>query len=444
MTRQWSVSGDQSRPGVGHWLGVELAERLRGDPALLDFIQDGVLDGLWYWDLEGTREEWLSPGLKALFGYADHEVENSVAGWQSLILPEDIDNAMAAFARHEADPGTPYDEILRYRHRDGRVIWVRCRGMILRDEHGRPVRMLGGHIDVTALKQAELSLEHKAQDMAARIEELRDQEERLERQAEELVTLAETLEEARAHQEELNAQKDRFFSIVAHDLKSPFNPLLGFSELLASEGSKLPPEQVAEYGALLHRAATEAFKLLEDLLEWSRIQLDRVEFDPGAVDLRALVQTNIERYHYAAQAKGVAIRTEGLDQPVLAFTDPRMLDTVLRNLLSNAIKFTSPGDFITFAGGKGADEGEGEGEGQPRRNLTRLSIRDTGVGIPPDVVPTLLNLDTTRSATGTHGETGTGLGLVICRELMTRQGGTISVESTPGQGTVFHLTLPGA
>ena len=417
-----------------HRLEAELADRLRTDPTLLGFVQDTLLDGLWYWDLESDGEEWLSPGFKALFGFADNEIENSVRGWQSLMHPDDVPRAKAAFMRHRDTPDSVYDETLRYIHRDGHTVWVRCRGIILRDDRGKPARMLGAHTDITDLKCAEADLTKTTLDLRAQIVELQDQEQRLEQQAEELVVLAEGLEEARADQEKLNAQKDRFFSIIAHDLKSPFNPLLGFSELLASEGAQLPPEKVAEYGALLNRAAMEAFKLLEDLLDWSRIQLDRVDYDPSALDLRGMVRTNIDRYHYAALAKGVSLRTEGLEEAVHVYADPRMLDTVLRNLISNAIKFTHADDIITIIAA--ALDGDGSaGE-------VRLSVRDSGVGISASALATLLDLDSTISAKGTHGETGTGMGLIISRELMARQGGTITVESVEGVGTTFHLTLP--
>jgi PAS domain S-box-containing protein len=413
-----------------HRLKDELYALVRDDPAIFEFLQNGSLDGIWYWDLEDMEAEWLSPRFKKVFGYEDHEMPNTTAWWQANIHPDDLATALDNFEKHKADPTHPYDQIVRYRHRDGHTVWVRCRGLMIRDASGRPIRMLGAHTDVTALKQAEYELERRTTELEAQITELQDQEQRLETQAEELVTLAETMEDARAHLEELNAQKDKFFSIVAHDLKSPFNPLLGFSELLATEGASLPPEKVQEYGALLHRAATEAFKLLEDLLDWSRIQLDRVEFDPGAVDLRDLIATNVSRYQYAAQGKGVLLRTDDVES-VCAYGDPRMLDTVVRNLLSNAIKFTPQSGAITFSA---CEEG----------GSVVLRIRDTGVGIPPERVASLFDLGSRKSSQGTSGETGTGMGLVICKELMDRQGGSIAVDSAPGAGTAFILRLPKA
>jgi len=401
---------------------------VRVDPVVFEFIKNGSMDGIWYRNLEGIRDEWLSPRFKALLGYKDHEVPNTPDWWRACIHPDDLARERESFEKHKADPSHPYDQIVRYRHQDGHTVWVHCRGLIIRDPNGKPIRMLGIHRDITALKQAEDELDRRTAELEAQIVELQDKEQRLESQAEELVTLAENLEEARASLEELNAQKDKFFSIVAHDLKSPFNPLLGFSELLATQGASMSPEKVEEYGALLHRAATEAFKLLEDLLDWSRIQLDRVEFNPDLVDLDALVATNVARYQFAAQAKCVTLKTDDMT-PLCAYADPRMLDTVVRNLLSNAIKFTPHDGHISFSARR---------EGA----FAILSIADTGVGIPPHRLQHLFALGSRQSSTGTTGETGTGMGLVICKELVDRQGGTISVESAEGKGTTFSLRLP--
>lgn len=412
------------------WLRGDLYARVGAGPALFDLLQGQCLDGIWYWSLEPPYSEWLSPQFKALFGDADRDGAAPPGWWTARIHPEDRPAAREAFERHKADPDHPYDVTVRCPHRDGRTLWVRCRGAILRDETGRPLRMLGGLTDITSIKQKEEALEGRNREMHVHIVELQDQEQRLEAQAEELVTLAESLEQARADLEELNAQKDKFFSIIAHDLKSPFNPLLGFSELLAAEGADLPRDRVSEYGALLHRAATEAFKLLEDLLDWSRIQLDRIDYDPGAVSLSELIERNIARYQYAAQAKGVRLRTDAVEEHV-AWADPRMLDTVARNLLSNAIKFTRSGDSIAFA--TSTDHGS-----------VVLTIRDTGVGMTAEKAAGLFQVGAYRSVVGTGGETGTGMGLIICKELVDRMGGTIRVDSTPGDGTTFILTLPQA
>ena len=141
-----------------HYLKKELYELVRSDPAIFEFLQAGSLDGIWYWDVERQDQEWMSPRFKELFGYRDDEIANTSEWWQANIFPEDRDVALDNFAKHLADPHHPYDQIVRYRHRDGSTVWVRCRGLAVRNERGEPIRLLGCHTDVTALKRAEEDL----------------------------------------------------------------------------------------------------------------------------------------------------------------------------------------------------------------------------------------------------------------------------------------------
>jgi len=145
--------GYHGRPGI--YLEAELYQRVRDDPAIFDFLQDGSLDGLWYWDLDNPEHEWLSPRLKEVFGYADEDIPNTSAWWQANIFPEDLKIALDNYTQHLSDPHHRYDQIVRYRHRDGSTVWVRCRGIAIRDATGRPIRMLGAHTDVTPIKKVE-------------------------------------------------------------------------------------------------------------------------------------------------------------------------------------------------------------------------------------------------------------------------------------------------
>lgn len=127
----------------------ELLDRLRTNPAIFNFLEEGGTDGVWYWDLEDPSQEWLSPGFKKFFGFEDHEMAHTPEWWQANIHPDDLTTALANYEAHLADPNHPYDQVVRYRHRDGDTVWVRCRGLIIRDENDRPLRMLGVHTDVT-------------------------------------------------------------------------------------------------------------------------------------------------------------------------------------------------------------------------------------------------------------------------------------------------------
>lgn len=139
----------------GHYLRTELYAQVRSNPAVFDFLQAGSLDGLWYWDLEHPEHEWISPRLWQVLGQDPATRRHLASEWQELIFPEDLALAIDNFRRHCADPAHPYDQIVRYRHADGSTVWIRCRGVAIRDAAGQPLRMLGAHTDVTGLMRAE-------------------------------------------------------------------------------------------------------------------------------------------------------------------------------------------------------------------------------------------------------------------------------------------------
>lgn len=142
-----------------HRLEADLHARFKDGPDILLFVQQGVTDGMWFWDLENPEDEWYSPELVRLLGYEPDEVPHKASWWQEQIFEEDLGPALANFDRHLADPSHAFDQTCRYRHQSGRTIWVRCRGLIIRDHEGTPVRMLGTHQDITELKEAYARLE---------------------------------------------------------------------------------------------------------------------------------------------------------------------------------------------------------------------------------------------------------------------------------------------
>jgi len=141
-----------------HYLKQELDRLIRSDVSVFEFLQSGSLDGIWYWDLESPDHEWMSPAFWQTLGYDPDDKPHLASAWTDLIDPEDLAVAQENFERHCADPGHPYDQVVRYRHHDGSTVWVRCRGIAIRDEAGKPVRMLGAHTDLTAQKRAEEQL----------------------------------------------------------------------------------------------------------------------------------------------------------------------------------------------------------------------------------------------------------------------------------------------
>jgi len=142
-----------------HYLQQELTHKVQTDPTLFEFLQAGSLDGVWYWDLEAPENEWMSPRFWEVLGYDPGEMPHKAAAWQDIIFPEDRDLALANFEAHCADPSVPYDLVVRYLHRDGSTVWVRCRGLVLRDHKGQPTRMLGVHVDLTEMMSSRQKLE---------------------------------------------------------------------------------------------------------------------------------------------------------------------------------------------------------------------------------------------------------------------------------------------
>lgn len=153
-----ATAGESTVAIEKHRLEIELEELLGGDSGLFALLARGTIDGIWYWDLERPDEEWMSPEFWELFGVDPATKRHDPAEWQDIIFPEDCDIALANFEKHRADPSHVCDQVVRYRHADGSTVWVRCRGLAVRDEHGTPIRMLGVHTDLTRLKRAEAAL----------------------------------------------------------------------------------------------------------------------------------------------------------------------------------------------------------------------------------------------------------------------------------------------
>lgn len=236
------------------------------------------------------------------------------------------------------------------------------------------------------------------------------------------------LQKSESQLKEMNAQKDKFFSIIAHDLRSPFNSLLGFSELLSEQLEEKDYSGVDEYARIIQNSAHRAVDLLDNLLQWARSQTGRLEFKPEYHALDSLVEDTISLLSETALKKSIQIRHE-IPESLAVFADKSMLSTVLRNLVSNALKFTNTGGAITISV-------------QQNQQHNTIMVSDTGVGIPPERKAGLFQLDQCESTLGTHNEKGTGLGLMLCKEFLEKHGGEIWVESEPSKGSTFSFALP--
>lgn len=227
---------------------------------------------------------------------------------------------------------------------------------------------------------------------------------------------------------ELNAQKDKFFSIIAHDLKSPFNAIMGFSELLMDQINEKNYNGIDEYAKIIGQSSQRAFDLLINLLDWSRAQTGRMEYNPEKFELVDVIRENVILFDVIAGQKAITINNV-LPHEITVFADKPMVSTVFRNLITNAIKYTRQGGEINISAEKRAKE-------------ILVSVSDNGIGIAPGRLESLFRIDESNSTPGTNNEKGTGLGLILCKEFVEKHGGKIWVESEEGKGSVFYFSLP--
>jgi signal transduction histidine kinase len=245
--------------------------------------------------------------------------------------------------------------------------------------------------------------------------------------------LSEAFSILKKHEEELaavNASKNIFFTIIAHDLKNPFTALLGFSELLTDDYDSFKEEERRQMMFNIRESAQGIFRLLENLLEWTRTQTGRIEAKPEPFDLGGVIRKNISLFKTAAGQKNVTM-TCNLQHPVPVKADEGMIDFIVRNLLSNAIKYVNKGGRIRFHVTFG-------------KEVCQLAVTDDGIGIPPENLKKLFRIDGKVRTNGTANEKGTGLGLIICKEFIRYNNGSIHAESTIGAGSTFTITIPSA
>lgn len=227
---------------------------------------------------------------------------------------------------------------------------------------------------------------------------------------------------------ELNKTKDKLFSIIAHDLKNPFLGILGFTEVLANSYEKYSEEERLKMVRFINNSATNTYRLLENLLEWSRIQISGIKVVPSDIIADELISDTTEMLLESAARKNISVSIK-TEKDTKICTDESMLKTIIRNLLSNAIKFTPKGGSICLRTDR-------------IRGGIKITVQDNGSGIQETSLKNLFSLNRNTSTNGTDGEKGTGLGLILCKEFTDKLQGKIIAESTPGKGTKITVELP--
>lgn len=276
----------------------------------------------------------------------------------------------------------------------GEKTWLLTSKLPLRDKDNQIIGLVGIGRDITGRKKAE--------------EEIRLKNEQLLK---------------------LNAEKDKFFSIIAHDLRGPFSGFLGLTELMAEDLPSFTMDEIQEFSVSMRNSATNLSHLLENLLQWSRMQQGLIPFDPEVIQLLPVVDECMAIMLEPAKNKGIEI-TSDIPVDLKVFADNNMLQAVIRNLVSNALKFTRKDGKISVSAKSTGDK------------CVEISVKDSGIGMKAEMVGNLFRLDVKTNRHGTEGEPSTGLGLLLCKEFVEKHGGKIWVESEVEKGSTFHFTIP--
>lgn len=369
-------------------------------------------------DIDGTIE-YVNPKFKDITGYSSEEAVGNnprilKSGKQSRELYVDLWKTISS--------GKVRSGELVNRAKDGSHYWEAVSISPIMNELGEITNYVGVKEDISDRKKAE-------QEIQRLIDELQIERDAVEKYAFNLKNTNAELSASEKSLKEINSSKDKFFSIIAHDLRGPFTGFLGLSDLMATESENLDAKDVARMAGAMNNSAKQLFSLLENLLDWSRAHTGIMEFNPESLNMYEQVLRIKKLFTETAANKKIELQSK-IDVETIVFADEQMLSTCLRNLVSNALKFTEEGGKITIA------------SGSCENDCVSLSVIDTGVGMDQEAMGKIFRIDAKHSTKGTANEKGTGLGLLLCKELVERNGGKISVKSEVGKGSVFTFTLP--
>jgi signal transduction histidine kinase len=226
----------------------------------------------------------------------------------------------------------------------------------------------------------------------------------------------------------LNASKNKFFSIIAHDLKNPFHTVMGYSWLLSNDYELFTEDERRKFAFDIHQSTNNIFRLLQNLLDWSKSQTGRLVVTPKEFEFKRILENSASVLRSLADQKNIEIKFD-CNEDLILYADPLMIETVLRNLINNAIKFTPENGMIEIAANQIEDQ-------------INISVKDSGIGISEEDALNLFRIDSTVKRKGTNNEDGSGLGLILCKEFVDKNNGTIWVNTSPGEGSSFFFTVP--
>lgn len=376
-----SATTAPAEPSAEHYLQRELYDRVKHDARIFEFLQSGCLDGVWYWDLEQPENEWMSPRFWESLGYDPAQMPHKASAWQDIIFAEDLELAIENFRHHCDDPNHPYDQIVRYRHSDGHTLWIRCRGLAIRNEQGKPIRLLGAHTDVTSLKEAELQLQEKN-------EELRN-----------------------------------FSYAISHDLKGP----IGNAGLALNLVQQRNEGKLDSTSSTLLQEVEKSMKRMVSVIDALHeiAVLDHSDSDTTRLSVAEIIEQVRYDLRYNIEQNNAHIE---LVADCVICAPPVLITQVLYNLVLNAIKYRRP-DSEPHIAISVEDKGD----------YWRFAVTDNGQGIADKDLERVF--DYLKRLHKGQGPAGCGLGLSFCRKAVGLMGGRIWVTSTPGVGSTFYFTV---
>lgn len=314
--------------------------------------------------------------------------------WVQDVHPDDM-NYLISIYQKSIDERISFSHQFRFKRKDNVYRWLMMNGIPRFNEADIFLGFIGTCIDITQQKEDE-----------DYIKKINDE-----------------LESA-------NQNKDKFFSIISHDLRSPLSGIMSLLDIIVSDYDSLGEDERKEILTEASKTSKSTFTLMENLLDWSRVQTGNISYEPQNTSLNLILTSIKNLYYQKLKEKSISLNFD-FDPEYLVFADSNMTETILRNLISNAIKFTKEFGLILISF-------------ETLDNDVLIKIKDTGVGMDEKQISKLFKIDQTHSTIGTSGERGTGLGLLLCKELVEKQGGKIWIESVVNTGTTFYFTLPKA
>jgi PAS domain S-box-containing protein len=382
---------------------IDITEQKKAEIALKESeekyrsITENINDAIWTIELADGKMEsvFISPSIYEITKYDYDQFIKDLKLWIKIIHPDDKLNVISKLRRVYKDPVRKHIE-LEYRIIDkmGSLVWVRNKLNFVRNEFGILEKIFGLFSDITTNKK---------------------NAEKLQKTSEELKIL--------------NDSKDRFISIISHDLRTPFSSILGFTDLLLMDG-EMSEEKKTQYIGFIQDSAKNMLTLVNSLLDWTRLQTGRIEYVAERLDANTVIQDSIQMLSGSAIQKNIKLYST-IENETYIHGDRKLLLQVFNNLISNAIKFTNSSGEIFISAEPIVD-----------KKVIQFSVNDTGVGIDDKNVDKLFTIDSKFTTNGTKGEKGSGLGLSLVKEIINKHGGEIYVESELGEGTSFIFTIP--